>query len=202
MHPRLRLAAVLAATFTLAAIAVVAVAARPDRPAAHDVGPTGFAGGVRPPVPPQDFTLRDQEGRRVTLSDLRGDVVVLTFLYSTCEDTCPTTAAQIGAALDRLDRPVPALAVSVDPAGDTPERASRFLVERGLRGRMDFLLGDREALVPVWKAYGIQPQGDDFEHSAYVLLIDRRGRQRVGHPFGRLTPEGLAHDIEALQAER
>jgi protein SCO1/2 len=53
-------------------------------------------------------------------------------------------------------------------------------------------------------AYGIQPQGrgkEAFDHSAYVLLIDRQGRQRIGHPVSQLRPEGLAHDVRVLQDE-
>ncbi len=41
----------------------------------------------------------------------------------------------------------------------------------------------------------------DFEHSAYVLLIDKRGRQRVGFPFEQLDSEHLAEDIKALLKE-
>jgi protein SCO1/2 len=196
VHPRVLLAAVLTCALAFAALLVVAAAGGREEAGGS---PTGFAGAVRPDIPPKDFTLRDEEGRPVSLRALRGQVVVLTFLYTTCEDTCPTTAAQIGAALDDTD--VPAIAVSVDPRGDTPPRAQRFLVERGLRGRMHFALGSREQLAPVWRSYGIQPQGEAFDHSAYVLLIDKQGRQRVGHPFGKLTPEGLAHDIRALQGE-
>jgi protein SCO1/2 len=43
--------------------------------------------------------------------------------------------------------------------------------------------------------------GLDFEHSAYVMLIDKHGRQRVGIPFEQLTVEGLAADFEALLRE-
>ena len=58
----------------------------------------------------------------------------------------------------------------------------------------------------MWRAYAVSPQGDNaddgaFEHSAYVLLIDRHGRQRVSFPFDKLTPEGLAGDIRRLQRE-
>jgi len=191
----------LVATMAIAAAAAVIVLADPrdDEPA---LGAQGFAGALRPAIPPKDFALRDQDGRRAALRDLRGEVVVLTFLYSTCQDTCPVTATQIRGALDDLGHDVPTLAVSVDPAGDTPDSAQRFLVRRGLSGgRMRFLLGDRATLEPVWKAYGIRPQGQGFEHSAYVLLIDRRGRQRVGFPVDKLTPEGLTHDIRRLEKE-
>jgi protein SCO1 len=169
-------------------------------PGVKDTGAGGFQGAVRPAIPPQDFALRDQDGKAVSLAAYRGRPVILTFMYSTCRDTCPLTAQQIKGALDDLGHDVPALAVSVDPAQDTPLRAKRFLLRQGLTGRMRFLLGDRAQLEPIWKAYGIRPQGDAFDHSAYVLLIDREGRQRVGWPVERLFPEGLAHDLRRLGA--
>jgi protein SCO1 len=44
-------------------------------------------------------------------------------------------------------------------------------------------------------------QGWDYEHSAYVLLIDKHGEQRVGIPFEQLTADSLARDIRVLLAE-
>jgi protein SCO1/2 len=178
---------------------------------AFTVSPAGFAGAISPPgARAPAFRLRDQDGRTVTLAGGRGKVTVLTFLYTTCEDTCPIAAAQILGALDDLGsggRDVTALAVSVDPENDTAARARRFLLARRLTGRMDFALGGEAQLRPVWRAYGIRPQGPDpeardFEHSARVELIDRRGFRRVGFPLSELTPEALAHDIRKLQAER
>ena len=54
---------------------------------------------------------------------------------------------------------------------------------------MDFLLGTREQLEPVWKAFAIQPQSDRLEHSAHTVLADARGLQRIGFPFDHLTEE-------------
>jgi protein SCO1 len=199
MPARIRLALFVTAALVLTAAAAVGLLARPAKDDRDDVA---FAGAVRPDIPPRDFSLRDQDGARVSLRDFRGEVVVLTFMYTTCRDTCPLTATQIRGALDDLDHDVPALAVSVDPVNDTPERARRFLFTRGLaHDRMRFLLGSRAQLRPIWRAYGIRPQGAAFDHTAYVLLIDRRGRQRIGFPVAQLTPEDLAHDIRRLQAE-
>jgi protein SCO1/2 len=201
MPARVRLALMVFASLAILAAAGVVVFARPDRPPA--VGASGFAGGLRPAIPPRDFTLRDQDGREVSLRGYLGHVVVLTFLYSTCQDTCPVTATTIRGALDDLGHDVPALAVSVDPAHDTPDSAEAFLVKRGLSGgRMRFLLGTRAQLAPIWREYGIRPQGDGFEHSAYVLLIDKRGRQRIGFPVEQLVDRDLAHDIRRLEGER
>lgn len=174
------------------------------------VSPSGFAGAVSPPgARAADFRLRDQDGATVTLGAERGRVTVLTFLYTTCEDTCPIAASQILGALEELGpggKEVGALAVSVDPAHDTAARARRFLLGRGLTGRMRFALGDEARLRPVWRAYGIKPQGpdpdaEDYEHSARVVLVDERGFQRVAFPLEQLTPPALAHDIRRLQAE-
>ena len=163
----------------------------------------GFAGALRPAgIPPADFTLRDQDGRPAALAAYRGRPVILTFMYSTCKDTCPLMADQIRGALDELGHDVPTLAVSVNPAGDTPLNTKRFLARHGLTGRARFLLGTRAQLAPVWRAFGIRPQTNSDAHSAYVVLIDRRGRQRVAFPASELTPEGLSHDVKALQAEQ
>jgi protein SCO1/2 len=199
-----RLRWVLTGLIACAAAAILAVAlANRGNDGAAAKSDTGFAGAQRPPgVPPKDFSLRDQDGKTASLAAYRGKVVVLTFMYSTCKDTCPLQADQIRGALDDLggDAP-PALTVSVDPVNDTPDRAKRFLFQHALTGRMRFLLGSRARLAPLWKAYGIQPQGAAFDHSAYVLLIDKQGRQRIGFPLNQLTPEGLAHDVRLLEAQ-
>ena len=54
-----------------------------------------FKGATRPPAPAADFALRDQNGDLVQLSQLRGKVVVLTPLYTHCQDLCPLTAQQV-----------------------------------------------------------------------------------------------------------
>ena len=202
MHPRLRWVLTGLIVCCAAAIAGVLLADRGNDGGAAAKTAGEFEGALRPPgVPPKDFTLRDQDGKAASLATYRGRVVVLTFMYSTCQDTCPLQADQIRGALDDLggDAP-PALTVSVDPSGDTPDRAKSFLLKHALTGRMRFLLGSRAELAPIWKAYGIQPQGAEFDHSAYVLLIDKEGRQRIGFPLNQLTPEGLAHDVRLLEA--
>jgi protein SCO1/2 len=163
---------------------------------------TGFEGALRPPdLRAEPLTgLVDEDSNPLSMDRYDGQVVVMTFLYTTCEDTCPLTAQQIRGALDDLGTDVPVVAVSVDPAGDTPRNAKRFLVEQQMIGRMHFALGDRDALRRQWDAYGIAPQRDGKEHSAYVVLVDGNGMQRIGWPVDQLTPEGLAHDIRQLQA--
>ncbi len=192
---RVSLALVLTATFAAIAAGVVLFTAdsEPAPPAVPE-------GALRPPgIPPADFRLTDQEGRETTLADVRGEVTIVTFLYTTCEDTCPLALQQIRGALDDLDRDVPVLVFAVDPPRDTPERARRFVEEQRMTGRVRFLTGPRAELAKVWRAYGVRPQGDGFEHTAHVVVLDREGVQRIGFPVEKLTSEALAHDVLLLE---
>lgn len=198
MNPRVLMALVIVAVAALGATVLAA-----DR-ASEPTGATPadrFEGALMPPgVRAPELRLRDQDGEVVRMSELRGEPVVVTFLYSNCEDTCPAQAQQIKGALNELGEDVPALAISVDPAGDTPESARAFLAKQRMTGRMRFVLGSRAELERVWGGYAIQPQVDDLEHSARIVLVDRRGLQRVGYPLGQVTPERLAHDLRLLGA--
>lgn len=159
----------------------------------------GWAGALRPPGQPvPEFSLRDQDGRRVTSESLLGEPVVFAFVYSTCRDTCPAQVQTIRGALDDLGRDVRVVGISVDPVNDTRKRAASFLLKQGMTGRMDFLMGSRAELEPVWKGFAIQPQDGRLEHSAHTVLADARGVQRIGFPFDHLTEAGLAHDLGRL----
>ncbi len=164
-----------------------------------------FDGPTLPPgLRATSFSLWDENGRRVTLASYHGRVVVLTFIHSHCHDTCPFMVEQIKGALNLLPdagRGVPALGVSVAPAEDTPRSRLAFLRQHEMVGRLAFLNGPLPALRTVWHAYAIQPVEGPIDHSTFVLLIDRRGIERVGFPADQLTPEDLAHDIRALLRE-
>ncbi len=167
---------------------------------------TGFDGASFPPgSPTSDFTLTDQYGRRVSLSDYRGGVVALTFLYSTCGDVCVVIAQQIRGALDELQaegvRLPTVLIVSADPAADTAASVRGFLSRMSLSGRVQYLTGSLAQLRPVWLAYGAEPASAGsslFDEYAQVLLLDAEGRKRVLFESEELTPEALSHDIRKL----
>jgi protein SCO1/2 len=167
--------------------------------AGGEPAPQGWQGAVRPPearLP--DFTLSNQDGERVTAASLRGRPLVVAFVYSTCKDTCPAQVQSIRGALDDLGHDVPVVGISVDPANDTPRLARTFLLEQSMTGRMDFLLGSRAQLEPIWKAFGIAPQPKGRDHSSYTIIVDAAGRQRIGFPESELTPRRLAADLSKL----
>lgn len=205
VNARVRLSLLVTAVIVLGVVAVLSLARSGT---SGDQLATGIAsanspyvGATRPTAPSPEFRLQDQNGKPVSIEDFRGTPVILTFLFANCDDTCPAAARQIAGALDQLDEPVPTLAISVDPANDTPKAAQRFLNKMRLGSRAQFLLGDEATLKPIWDAYGIMPQGPEFDHSAYVLVLDADGLQRVAFPVDKLTSEGLAHDVRAVAAQ-
>jgi protein SCO1/2 len=199
MNPRVSLALVLVAALTAGAMLLVA-SGEGDETATAPTGP--FEGALMPPgVRAPDFELENQDGETVRMRDFRGTPVIVTFLYTNCDDTCPPQAQQIKGALNELGHDLPALAIAVDPENDTPASARRFLAEYRLTGRIDFVLGTREQLAPLWKAFAIRPQSVREDHTARTVLIDARGYQRVGFPLEQTTPERLAHDLRLLEAE-
>jgi protein SCO1/2 len=197
---RLKLALTALTLCAVAAVAGVLLAARNQPSTTALALADGWAGAQRPPGQPvPDFTLNDQDGKTVEAAQLKGKPVVFAFVYSTCRDTCPAQVQTIRDALDDLpNNDIQVIGVSVDPVNDTRKRAESFLLKQQMTGRMQFLLGSRAELEPIWKAFGIQPQADGLEHSAHTVLADAEGLQRIGFPYDHLTADGLRHDLERL----
>jgi protein SCO1/2 len=152
-----------------------------------------------------NFSLLDQNGHRVSLSQYRGHVVVLTFIHSMCHDACPFMIEQIKGALNDLPQSgagIGVIAISVAPGEDTSAHRRTFLARHEMTGRLAFVSGTSADLRPIWHSYSIQPVTPKIDHSTFALLIDKRGLERVGFPADELTPESLAHDIGVLERER
>lgn len=191
------------AVIVIAAIGL-SVAAR-DEPSTF-IG-TDLGGDAAP-----DFRLANQFGSQVALSEQRGNVVVLTFLYTHCPDVCPLTATWLRQVHDQLGsdaKDVTFIAVSVDPERDTTEAAYAFSERFGMLDRWSYLVGTRQELEPIWKAYYIgvlpDPDGhDEVMHNAPIYLIDRDGLRQSLHTTGGETEAiigEVVHDIRVLLNE-
>ena len=198
MNPRIAIALVVVAVAAFGAAALAATDSSDDSSSGDRFAGATLPAGLKAP----EVGLRDEEGEVVRMADLRGRPAIVTFLYSNCEDSCPAQAQQVKGALNELGRDLPALAISVDPANDTPDSARAFLSKQRMTGRMRFVLGTRPELRRIWRGYAVEPQLDDLDHTARIVLVDGNGVQRVGYPLGEVTPERLAHDLRLLAAGR
>lgn len=168
--------------------------------------------------PAPNFTLTDQRGDAVSLADFRGKAVVLTFIHTHCPDVCPATAEHLRETYAQLppgtrDR-VAFLAVTVDPARDTPAALRAFAAQHGLDDNPAWfaLTGDRTTLAAVWRDYGIDPgammmspssmpmptpAGGTLAHTDAVYLIDPAGHERT-LLHSDLDSARLAADLQTL----
>jgi protein SCO1 len=174
--------------------------------------PPALAGAVlTPPVRAYDFDLPDADGRPVSLAALRGKVVALTFLYAHCPDYCPLVADHINAVhaqLGSVAGRVAFVAVSVDPAGDTPQAIRQFLDAHRVNGVLTYLRGTPAQLRPVWAHYFVASDARDgasagagggqvVSHTTIVYVIDPQGLVRVFLP-ANFDPKDLATDLRLL----
>jgi protein SCO1/2 len=144
------------------------------------------------------IVLTDQHGKKVDLAKLKGKPVLVAFLYTHCTDLCPIVAGKVHTAfagLPQAKRPL-FLAVSVDPADDTPASAAYFNKQHRTTGEIDWLLGSQAELEKVWKAWGVKPEHnandpEEIEHNAEIFAIDPQGRIRALYP-PTFKPEKLA----------
>ena len=156
--------------------------------------------------PATDFHLTDQFGRRISLSQFRGEPVLVTFMEAHCKTLCPLVAEKLRRAvtgIGRAGRQVAILVVSVDPEGDTPAAVQKFSVTHGMLHRWHYLTASRAELTPTWRAYAIYapPRGAApalrDSHTSATYLIDQQGRERVLFA-STLDVQGLEQDLRIL----
>jgi len=161
------------------------------------------------PVAPE-IELTRSDGNSFRLSELRGEVVLLFFGYTSCPDVCPTTLAEMKLALTKLPQKdaakVKVLFVTVDPMRDTPARVQEYL--NHFNPAFIGLSGSQTELEKVWQGYGVTSDavpgasttGYTVDHTARVTLIDGQGRLRVS--FGLDTPvDDMVHDLKLILNE-
>ncbi|HSC80115.1 MAG TPA: SCO family protein [Chitinolyticbacter sp.] len=181
----------------LFAVLAIAACSRPQFKGSDLTG-AGFGG---------DFQLVDHTGKARLLSDYRGKVVALFFGFTHCPDVCPTTMAELSAAMKQLGdkaADVQVLFVSVDPARDTPALLAQYVP--AFDQRFVGLTGSETQVSAVAKQYKVvyqrQDQADGYsvDHTAGTYLLDRKGRLRVLENYGA-GPDTLAHDLALLVEE-
>lgn len=156
-----------------------------------------------------DFSLTDQAGNRLALADLRGKVVVVTFIYATCKDTCPTLTAKMALMQRQLAADfgprVRFASITVEPEIDTPPVLKAYAEAHGadLSG-WSFLTGPSAEIHEVVKRYGAfakRLKPGDVDHLFLTSLVDRNGVLRVQYLGYRFDPDEMLRDLRALLRE-
>ena len=131
-----------------------------------------------------DFTLTDQARRQVRLSQFRGKVVALNFIYTSCAlpQFCYRVANHFGVVQRRFrreaGREVVFLTVTFDPLRDTPEKLAEYAAQWNADPDVwHFLTGEAAAVRRVCNVFGVDffPDEGLMNHSIRTAVIDRQG---------------------------
>jgi protein SCO1 len=159
--------------------------------------------------PAPEFTLTTEAGSRLSLSELRGKVLAVTFIYATCTDTCSLLTATMAELQRRLGGDfgsrVRFVSITVDPEVDTPEVLRGYAKAHGanLEG-WNFLTGTSAEIKDVVRSYGAyasKTARGSVDHLFLTSLIDRQGRLRVQYLGYRFKPDEMLADLQALLRE-
>jgi protein SCO1/2 len=153
------------------------------------------------------FTLTDVEGRRRSLEEFHGKIVLLYFGYTACPDVCPTDLATIGAMLRSLGatgEAVQPLFVTLDPERDTPALLREYAA--AFHPRLIALRGSEEETRRLAQSYKVfyekVPQRERgtylIDHAAFTFLIDRNGKYVSFFPPGTSVERMAVMVREAL----
>jgi protein SCO1/2 len=149
-------------------------------------GPGGYAVARRSARPAQTRSephLIDQRGHSFTLSSLRGEPLIVTFVSAHCTDACPLINAEFAAAARRIEREHLAarlLTITLDPEHDSPQ-TMRELARRFDADSRYWLLagGSRADVHAVMRAFGVisieGKRGSDDHHTTFIYAINPNG---------------------------
>jgi protein SCO1/2 len=178
---------------------------QPRQPAQAEQGLR--SGTFEPPREAPGFILDGSNGKKVSLRDYLGKVVIVEFGYTNCQTVCPVWLSNLSDIFSRLgsaSHDIQLIYVTVDPKRDSPERLREHLA----MFNTSFLgaTGSPADLEDVRNAYGAFAEqvkspnpgpGYVVDHSTSIYLVDRQGMLRGLVPFG--TPvENIRHDLKFL----
>ncbi len=147
------------------------------------------------------FRLTDQRGRPLALSDLRGKVVAVNFIYTSCvlPNYCLRLANDFGVLqqrfADRLGRDLVLLTITFDPVHDTPDVLAAYARQwKADAATWHFLTGPEPEIRRVCGLFGVHAFADEglMSHSLHTVLIDRRGRLLANIEGNTFTADQLA----------
>ena len=155
--------------------------------------------------------LVDSEARPFALESLRGKVVLVSFVYTSCNGSCPATAS----ALDRIrrvlresgdwGRSVEFVSITLDPIRDTPEALARYArIYRAEPKSWHFLTGSPSQVARVlasWDMWAKVGPSGVIDHPSRIFLVDPNGHRREIYNLESLKPEMVLRDVKDLLAE-
>jgi protein SCO1/2 len=159
-----------------------------------------------------DFTLVTQEGKVLRLGELRGSVLLVGFVFTTCSGSCPATTHRMSAIQKDLaeqkllaEGKVRLISITLDPARDTPDVLQRYMkLYDADAATWTFLTGAKADVMKTVADWGMWvkplPNGQ-LDHPSRVFLVDQQGTIREVYNLDFLKSEWVIDDVRLLLGE-
>jgi len=158
--------------------------------------------------PAPAFSLVDQNGKAFRFKELRGKVAVVTFIFTSCSDSCPLLTAKLVQVNGMLGSDAPKVrfvAITVDPMNDSPEVLKKYAqLYSAPEEQFVFLTGDFDRIHEIVRSYGayFNTRGErDVDHTFLTSIVDQSGTLRVQYLGYRFDPEEFVTDLKLLVHE-
>jgi len=154
-----------------------------------------------------DFTLTDQIGHNIALSQLGDKVLVFSFFYTRCPlpNYCFRLSNNLGRLqkrfADRMGRDLVLLSVTMDPVHDTPEMLAKYAATwRADAKSWHFLTGPEREVKKVCRRFGVNywPEEGTLTHSLHTIVVDRQGKLVANFEGNEFTAEQLGDFVESV----
>lgn len=124
---------------------------------------------------------KTQNGDEITFQDLKGDVLVVTMIYTSCQSSCPRLVEAIKTIESEasVSSGVRYVFITIDPEYDTPERLKAYAIKNNMEdSRWLFLQGTEESVMEFANVVAVRYERIspiEFSHSNIVTVFDRHG---------------------------
>src|SRR5262249_42019042 len=159
-----------------------------------------------------NWDLINQDGKAVRKDDLKGKVLLVSFVFTTCNGTCPATTHRMEKVQTALQEKglfkrgrVHLLSFSLDPSRDKPDVLRRYMhLYDAQPAHWTFLTGGTKQVSKVIAAWGMwarpAPNGQ-LDHPSRIFLVDAQGQIREIYNLSFMKPAWVVEDIELLLKE-
>jgi protein SCO1/2 len=162
--------------------------------------------------PAGDFALVDQDGKPLAMKDLKGQVLLVGFVFTTCTGSCPATTQRMVLVQEGLQKKdlfkkgVRLISISLDPARDRPEVLRDYMKLNNIDSKSwSFLTGPFDDVKKAHAAWGMwaKPAANgQLDHPSRIFLVDRKGQVREIYNLDFMRPRWVVEDVEYLVGEK
>jgi protein SCO1/2 len=159
-----------------------------------------------------DFALVTQDDKPLGFAKLNGKVRLVSFIFTTCNGSCPATTHRMGQVQDALrkkgldkDGRAQLLSISLDPTRDTPEVLRGYMKLYDVdASNWTFCTGPKEKLektIADWGMWAKRAANGQLDHPSRIFLVDKEGRIREIYNLTFMKTAWVLDDIELLLKE-